>query len=424
MPGSKDAPAVAALDIGTSKVTAAIAVPESDGLRVLGLGRAACAGVRRGAVIDLRAVTIAVGAAAERARRVAGRPLPPITLGSAGGELLSWNHEAEVYLDPPGEIEAATVQDLLTEVRSADLPAGYQIVHAIARDYAVDGYEGCKQPVGMAAGRIVVTAHLVACRATLLRNLWKAVDDAGLEIEDFAVAGLAAGEAVLTEEERRQGAVVVDFGAGATQVGAVVDGEPAATAVVPLGGAHVTSDIAVGLGIPWDAAEEVKQRHATADSAGAADRPLEWLAALRPLAGAAPGPDGPGPGEEQAATGAAVPGEREFAEMVRARTEEQVEGVAKVLRDSGLGGRVPAGIVLTGGGSRLRGLSAVAMRGLGLPVRLGAALGADGTLGTPECAAVVGLLQIAAQRVTGGRRLPTVGRTRGVLGWLASRRGR
>lgn len=424
MRGPRQSAAVAALDIGTSKVTAAIAVPEMDGLRVLGLARVVCGGVRRGAVVDLGAVTAAVASAAARARRVAGRPLPAITLGSAGGELLSWNRQAEVQLHPPGEVEAAHVQELLGEVRQADLPSGYQVVHAIARDYAVDGYEGCRQPVGMAAGRVAVTAHLVACRATLLRNLWKAVDDAGLEIEDFAVAGLAAAEAVLTEEERRQGAVVIDFGAGATQVGAVVDGEPAATAAIPLGASHVTGDIAVGLGIPWDAAEEVKQRHATADVTGAQDRALDWLNALRPAMAAAPPPGG-GPEEAPVAAAMSVPGEREFAEMVRARAEEQLERVGEVLRDSGLAGRVPAGAVLTGGGSRLRGLPAVAMRVLGLPVRLGGALGADGTLGAPECAAVVGLLQIAAQRVTGGRRLPPMGaRGQGLLGWLQARRYR
>ncbi len=419
MRGHKESPVVAALDVGTSKVTAAIAVPEPDGLRVLGLGRVSCSGVRRGAVIDLQAVTGAVAAAAARARRVAGRPMPAVMLGSAGGEVLSWNREAAVQLDPPGEVEPAHVEQLLQEVRRADLPAAYHVVHAIVRDYAVDGYEGCKQPVGMAAERVSVTAHLVACRATLLRNLWKAVDDAGLEIEDFAVAGLAAAEAVLTEEERRKGAVVIDFGAGATQLGAVVDGESAATAVIPLGGSHVTGDIALGLGIAWEAAEEVKQRHATADVAGAGDGPLEWLPALR-LAGGAPLPADAG--AQEAAAAGAVPGEREFAEMVRARVEEQVERVGQALSECGLAGRLPAGVVLTGGGSRLRGLPAVAMRGLGLPVRLGGALGADGMLGTPEYAAVVGLLQLAAQRVTGGRRLPPMDvRSRGVLGWLQAR---
>ena len=406
MRGQREPAAVAALDIGTSKVLAAVAVPEADGLRVLGIGRAPGAGVRRGAVVDLAAVTAAIGAAAERARRVSGRALPPVTLGSAGGQLLAWNRDAELALEPAGELDAGHLGDLLEEVRRVDLPAGYQIVHTIPREYTVDGYEGCTQPVGMAASRIAVSAHIVACQSTLLRNLWKAAADAGLDVEDFAVSGLAAAEAVLTDEERRQGALLADIGAGATQLTAVLGGEPAGSAVVALGGAHVTSDIAVGLGLDLEVAEDVKLRHANADAEPDADRAPEWLAALRPS------------GEAGPATA------QNFAEVVRARAEELVERIAEFLDKAGLAGRTPAGAVLTGGGSRLRGLPALTMRGLGLTVRCGGALGAAGPLGAPECAAVVGLLQFAAQRHTGGRRLPPVAGAGGLLTrlWRAGRR--
>ena len=387
MRGQRQPIAVAAVDVGTSKVLAAIAVLEPDGLRVVGVGRVAADGVRRGAVVDLPAVAGAIRAAAERARRVAGRTLPPVTLGSAGGLLLSWNREAELEVDPPAELEPAHISDLLAVVRAGTVPAGYQIVHAIAREFTVDGYEGCTQPVGMAAGRVGAHAHVVACQSTLLHNLWKAAGDAGLEVEDFAVAGLAAAEAVLTDEERRQGALLLDIGAGASQVTAVIGGEAAASTVIGMGGGHVTADIAVGLGLAVEAAEDVKQRHANADGGPGADAVPDWLAALRP------GAEGT---------------ERAFCEIVTARAEETVEAIARFVAEQGLEGRLPAGAVLTGGGSRLRGLPALVLRGLHLPVRCGGALGATGPLGAPECAAVVGLMQFAAQRKSGGRRLPPV----------------
>jgi cell division protein FtsA len=416
MRGRGEPPAVAALDVGTSKVLAAIALVEPEGLRVLGLGRAACDGVRRGAVVDLPAVTAAVAAAAARARRVAGRRPPSAVLGSAGGEVVATTREAEIHLDPPGEVTPEHVEALLGEVRRGELPAGFEVVHALPREYTVDGVEGCRHPVGMAAGSVRLSAHVVACRSTLLRNLCKAVDDAGLEVAGFAVSALAAAEAVLTEEERRQGVLLLDCGAGATQLCAVVGGEPAATAVVPLGGAHITADIAVGLGISWEAAEEVKQRHASADPAAASDRPLDWLAGLRPAGQVAAAAGGGGAGRGQAT-------EHDLYEIVQARVEEVLERVAALVDHAGLEGRLPAGAVLTGGASRLRGLAAAAMRVLGMPVRLGGALGVTGPLAAPDCAALVGLLQLAAQRHTGGRRVGPLhaGAGRRLAAWLSGR---
>lgn len=383
----RDAALVAAVDVGTSKVLAAVAVPEDQGLRVLGVARVVAAGVRRGAVVDLAAAAAAIATAAERARRVAGRPLPEVTLGSAAGNFLAGNREAEVPVEPPAEVAAPHVRAALAAVGAAPCPEGYRLVHAIAREFLVDGYEGAR-PEGIAASRLGVRAHVVACEATLLQNLYRAAASAGIGVQDFAVAALASAEAVLTSEERRDGALLLDLGAGATQWAAVQGGEPVASGSVATGGSHVTADIAAGLGVDLPTAEGVKYEHADLGADPASTETLPWLAALRP------GGSGPEP-----TAGA-------FAEIVRARVEETLESVAAALREGELQGRLPAGAVLTGGASRLRGLPALAMRVLGLPVRCGGAVGASGTLGGPECAALVGLLQFAAQRRTGGRRLP------------------
>ncbi len=390
------APAVAAMDVGSSKVIVALAAPEDGGLRVLAVAQEPCSGVRRGAVVDLGAASAAIAAAAERSRRVAGIPLPPLMLGSAGGEILSCNREAELRIDPPGPVGPGHVADLMAEVRRTDLPPGYRLVHAIAQEYTVDGYEGCREPVGMAAGRLAVSAHLVACHGNLLANLLRASDAAGVQVENFAVCALAAAESVLSDQERGQGVLLCDIGASATQVGVLVAGEAVGSATIPLGGEHITSDIAQGLRIPRDAAEDLKRRLATADIRSAADRPLDGLP-LPPAEGT--GADGPVPAGGEQAT------ERLLAEIVQARVEEILERVARLLQDGGLSDLILSGAVLTGGGSRLRGLSAVAMRILGVPVRCGGPLGVEGVLGTPEAAACVGLLQWAARGRNGGRRL-------------------
>ncbi len=366
MGGRGEPAAVAALDVGGSKVLAAVALLEPEGLRVLGVGRAVVAGVRCGAVVDLEAATAAIAAAGERARRVAGRALPPLMVGSAGGRLLSENRTAEVRFDRPTEIGRPEIDAAQAEVRRVGLPAGYQLVHAVTQGYLIDGYPGSANPVGVAAECLGVEAHLVACEATVLHNLWNAVHQAGLQVEDFAVCSLASAESVLTEAERQKGVVVVDIGATATQVAVLVEGAPLATAVLPVGSQHVTADIVSVLGLDPQAAEEAKRR-------------------------------GRLPEGTQADTA--------LSEVIDARGEELLEAVRDRVRGAGLEAHVGAGLVLTGGGSRMPGLTAVAMRVLEWPVRGGGAVGIDGPLGSPEYAACIGLLQLAARRRHAARRV-------------------
>lgn len=390
MRGQRQTQAVAAVDVGSSKVVAAVAVPEEAGLRVLGVGRAsAVGGVRRGAVVDIPVVAAAMAAAVARARRVARLQLPPVTLGSAGGELWSSRREAEVHLQTPQEITEEHVTRLLREVRAVHLPGSYQVVHTIPLEYRVDGYEGCTQPIGITAEHVTVAAHVVACQESVLANLWKVATGAGVEVREFALSGLAAADAVLSDAERQLGIVVADMGAEATQVTAFIAGEPAATALIPLGGAHISRDVAAALGIGTAVAEMVKIRHGSADEASAADRPLEL-------------PQGVGPRPDAALE----PTERGLYPVVRARAEEILERIGQAVAAAGLRDHVPGGVVFTGGGSRLRGLPPLALHVLGMRVRCAGAMGAPGDLGAPELAATVGLLQGAARRETGEQRLP------------------
>ena len=373
---------MAALDVGGGKVLAAVALLEPEGLRVLGVGRAVAAGVRCGAVVDLEAATAAIAAAGARARRVAGRTLPPLMVGSAGGRVLSDNRTAQVRFEQPTEIGRAEVDAVQAEVRRVALPGGYQLVHALTQGYLIDGYPGSANPVGVAAESLGVESHLVACEATVLHNLWNAVHRAGLQLDDFSVCALASAEAVLTDQEREKGVVLADVGATATQIAVLAEGAPLVTATLPVGSQHVTADIVSVLGLDPQSAEEAKRR-------------------------------GRLPEGTQADAG--------LTEVIDARSEELLEGVRQRVRAAGLEAHIGAGLVLTGGGSRVAGLSAAAMRVLEWPVRCGGAAGIDGPLGAPEYAACIGLLQLAARRRHAARRMtPLAPIARWRLGrWLA-----
>lgn len=400
-----------------------VAVPEEAGLRVVATAGVTSAGVRRGAVVDMPAAAAAMGAAMQRVRRLCAQPLVSVLLGSAAGQILCFNGYAETVMAMPGsEITAQDVVGVLDQVRRMELPPGYHLAHAIPQGFVVDGYEGCRDPVGMAGQHLAVRAHLVACQGAVLQNLLKAAADAAIDVEDFAVAGLAAAESVLTPEERREGVLLIDLGAGATQVVAVLGGEPVLTATVPLGGEHVTADIAAGLRLTRGQAEALKWRHASADLQSVPAGRVVDLDGLPPkeLPGAvvhraAESAESAGPaaaGNAGAGASASPPArvdERDLAEITAARVEEIMQQVADMLGQGGKRLHLAAGAVLTGGGSRLRGIQAVGWRGLGMPVRCGGAIGATEALGAPECAAAVGLLQMQAQRLTGhgGRLLTT-----------------
>jgi cell division protein FtsA len=386
---------LAAVDLGTSKVLALLAEGTAGGeIRVLGVGTAPARGMRRGVVVDLAAAADAVGVAVERCQRMAGRPLPPVVLGIAGGTLDAFNHRAGVAVARPEEVGPEDVAAALAAGRSVALPPEREVVHAIPRHFILDGYEGVRDPLGLAGSRLEVETHVVTAPAAVLRNAVRCAERAGLSVADVTLNALASAEAVTAPGERDLGVAVADIGAGCTDVVVLQGGAPVFTAVAPVGGQLVTADLAAGLHVDLETAEALKLEHGLCDPALAG---AEAAVALPPggLAGEG-GADLAAAGWDGAAR--AVP-ERLVAEIVGARAEEILAAVADILRRSGCPRDLPAGVVLTGGGARLRGLAALAMRLLEQPVRVTAPQGcreAGELLGTPPCAAGVGLLQLAA----------------------------
>lgn len=368
---------LAVLDVGTSKVLAAVGEPSADGFHLLGVGVALARGVRRGVVVDLEEAGASIAEAAARAGRAAGERVASVVLGFGGGQVACRNADAAVDLSPGAEIGAAEVDRLLVRAREAGVPAGHDLVHVLPRHYTLDGLDGVRDPRGLSAGRLRVDAHLVSCHASALQNVWRAVSRAGLQVSDIALNGLAAGEAVLLADERELGVALFDLGAGSTDVVVYRDGAPLLTASLPLGGNSVTADLAAVLRTSLDRADELKRSH------GVADPQLVDAGSMVEVSGVAGGP-------AREVTTTAV------AEVVAARVEEILERAASLIASAVPIEALPGGLVLTGGMAETRGILSLAMRVCGVPARLGSP--ALPKLQGPACAATAGLLRFAADR--------------------------
>ncbi len=396
-----------AVDLGTSKVVAAAAELGSGGeIHVTGVGVAGSTGVRRGVVVDLGAAAEGVATAVERAQRMAGCAFGRVVLGLSGGSVASANERVAIDVADPDEVSEQDVARALAAAREVLPGEARALVHAVPRHFILDGVDGIRQPAGLAGARLELETHVVTAPSGVLRNAVRTAERAGLSVAEVTLNGLAAAEAVTTSEERERGVMVVDVGAGCTDVVILTDGAPVFTAVVPVGGDLIRNDIAAGLHLSLERAEALKVEQGCC-AAGLAEpgRVVEL-----------------DPGRTRTVA------EAELAEIVAARAEEMLSQVADTLRRSGAARDLGGGVVLTGGASRLRGLPALALRVLSMPGRVASPRGCadvDDLLGAPACAAAVGLLQLAAaglqpapQQVaaTASRR------RRGWMDWLPRRR--
>jgi cell division protein FtsA len=381
------------LDIGTSKVCALVGhLDEDRRVRIIGVGIVPALGMRKGGVVNLEAVAKAVEAAKDKAERTSGYEITSALVSLSGAQIASQNSKGmsgvagrTIGPDDAGRaIEAA---------RSIAIPYNRQVVHVIPRGYIVDGQDGIKSAIGMHGFRLEVEAHIVTASATALRNLENPLQAAGVAVDGWVLSSLAAGEVVLTETEREMGAVVCDVGGGTTDLAIYIEGAVWHTAVIPVGGDHLTSDIAQGLHLPQETAETVKKRHGHAR--------------LGPRPTAASGEKGiPAVPAESEAFAVRPFGQdrsvqidrRELAAIIEPRVEELFSLVRQEIKRSGYDGLMPAGMILTGGTSELTGIREAAAEVLRLPVRLASPIDLRGLvdqLHSPAYSASLGLLHWA-----------------------------
>ncbi|MGH7701254.1 MAG: cell division protein FtsA, partial [Gemmatimonadales bacterium] len=383
---------VAGLDLGSTKTCAVIAevvgdLPRLPLAKVLGVGLARNAGVRRGVVRDIEETTRSVAAALRDAERMAGVRVAEVTCGIAG-EHVAARPSSGVVAVTGEEITPADVARANEVARAVSLGRDHELLHDIPQEYMVDQQRGISDPIGMTGMRLEVDMYLVTVQSTAAQNLRKSVQRAGYRVADLVLEPLAASYAVLTDDERELGVALVEVGGGSTGVAIFHEGKVRHLASLQWAGNRVTSDLVQGLGVTQSEAERLKERH------GMAYKPLVDPAEMIPLSST------PGQGVRQAA--------RELvAEIIHQRLDEIFQLVAREFEKAGYEPRrLPAGVVLTGGTAHLPGIVELAREVFGMPVRAGAPeqniAGLVDSVQAPRYAVPVGLVLYAAHQLARG----------------------
>jgi cell division protein FtsA len=338
------------LDVGTTKVVALVAhLDEDRRLRIIGVGIAPSTGMRKGGVVSLESVAKAIEVARDKAERTSGYEITSALVSLSGSSIASQNSKGMAGVSGR-VIGYDDVSRALDAARSIAIPYDRQLVHVIPRGFVVDGQDGIRSAVGMHGYRLEVEAHIVTAGTTGLRNMEKCLEAAGLTADGWVAGSLASAEVCLTETEREMGVVLCDIGGGTTDIAIFIEGSVWYTAVVPVGGDHITSDISQGLHLPLETAETVKRRHGEARQAGV--DPQQGFA-VRPF------------GQEKSVQVQLA----DLAGIIEPRVEELFGLVRQEIKRSGYDGLLPAGVVLTGGTSLLKGVRDAAGGVLNLPIR-------------------------------------------------------
>ena len=371
---------VCGLDIGTTKTCTVVAVEGSNGLEVVGIGEAPSLGMRKGVVVDLEETIKSIEAATEQAERMAGVHVEDVYVGITGDHIRSTNNRAVVATaGDDREVSTSDVRRVVDASKLINVPSDRQIVHALPRFFTVDGQDGVEDPVGMAGGRLEVDTHIITGGTTFITNVLKCVHRAGLEPAGVVFEPLASCASTLMPEEKQVGVVLLDIGGGTTDVAVYSLGSAIYTATVPIGGNILTSDISLGLKTTRDEAETIKRKY----GAAIRDNGTEETFGVQMLDGRT---------AKDASTAQlrqiVVPRMLETLRMVRQKIVENVP------RDLVLGE-----VVLTGGGSLLPGIDAIAEDVFGLPVRVGVpkhVTGLTETVAQPQYATAIGLVLFGA----------------------------
>ena len=371
----------AAIDIGTTKVCTVVGEVTHEGdIRILGVGIAPSVGLSRGMVENIRDATESIKTSVEKAERSSGTRILSAHVGIAGAQIACLNNRGIVAIpDRSRPILPDDVARVLDGARVVSIPTNREIIHVIPRYYVVDGQDNVSDPVGMYGARLDVETHIVTGIDAAIQNLTKCVENVGVQVDGLVLEPLASAEAVLDEEEKQQGVVLADIGGGTTNIAVFVDGSVYHTAVLPVGGNHITRDIVVGMRAPYQAAEEAKKK---------------WGHAIPSMVEA---------GEEITldafgAEGSKTELRRRLCEIIQARSEEILEMTVAEVKRAVHGDIISAGVVLTGGSSNLAGMDLLAEQVTGWPARVGVPRNLHGLtdlLLDPAYATGVGMLQWA-----------------------------
>lgn len=409
---------IVGIDVGTYKIVTVIAKVVESTVHVLGVSEVKSQGIRKGQIVDIDEAVGAINSSLEAAERMAGYSASHVIISLGGNQIESQNSRGVVAIaDPKGEITTADLLRVIDAAKAISIPSTREIIHVLPRNYIVDGQEGIKDPVGMSGIRLEVDTHIITANGVSVRNLEKAFSEVGVDIDGFAFSGYASSLSVLSDTEKELGVVLVDVGAGTTDISIYTEGSVSYSSVLAIGARHVTNDLAIGLRISLESAEKIKlflsrdpgkpviqlEDVETGEESGEKRRSSDEID-LSSL----------GLPEEirKASQKTLVDG------IIRPRLNEICTMIGMEIKKSGFGGQTPAGIVLTGGGALTVGIRDSARRTLAMPVRIGIPTEVKGIIDEvqhPGFSTAIGLIMYGAKnnmyRSTnfGGMSMPKLG---------------
>jgi len=388
---------VSSIDIGTSKITTLIAnVGEDNSVRVIGVATVTSKGLRKGQIVNIEEATGAISESLEAAERMAGTSIGKTYVSVGGNHIASLNsHGVVAVAEPDREISQNDVKRVIDAAKAISLPSSRDILHIIPRGYIVDGQDGIVDPVNMTGVRLEVDTHLITGGSIAIKNIYRSVEELGVEIAGMVFSGLASAYACLTDTEKELGAVLVDIGGGTTDVAIYVDGALSYSSVIPIGAINITKDVAAGLRVSLESAEKIKL------ALGALPKnPMLPEEDLKEYKKTAEKDDMDVGGLHLMEDLRTVSRKTLIDGIIKPRLNEIFSMVGLEIKKSGFGGMTPSGIILTGGGALTAGAVECARRNLAMPVHVSVPKNVTGLVDeimTPAYAASIGLLLYAVK---------------------------
>ena len=367
---------IVGLDIGTSKVVAIVGeINENNQIEVIGIGTHPSRGLKKGVVVNIESTVHSIQKAVEEAELMAGCDIHSVYAGIAGSHIRSLNSHGIVAIQEK-EVSSNDIDRVIDAARAVAIPTDQRILHILPQEFLIDSHEGILDPFGMSCIRMEAKVHMVTGAESAAQNITKCIQKCGLEVDDIVLEQLASSYAVLTEDEKELGSCLVDIGGGTTDIAVFQGGAIQHTAVIPIAGDQVTNDIAVSMRTPTHYAEDIK---------------IKYACALSQLANPDETIEVPSVGDRPPRRLA----RQTLAEIVEPRFEELFSLIRNELRRSGFEESIPAGIVITGGSSKMEGAVELAEEVFHIPVRLGSPQYVEGlsdVVRNPIHATGVGLL--------------------------------
>ncbi len=366
---------LASIDVGTTKVCTTLAeVDDGGAIRVIGVGVTPSQGLHKGLVVNISEARESIRESVRQAEQASARKIESAYVGVTGRHVSSLNNRGVIAITRNDRlVRPDDLKRVLACAQSVQVPSDRKLLHVIPRGYAIDGQAGVKNPVGMHGFRLDVETHIITAAIASVQNLVKCIRGIGIEIDDLILEPLSSSEAVLSVDEKQVGVILADIGGGTTDIAVFRDGSIWHTAILPVAGYQLTRDISIGLGLPFDVAEQMKKRYGNVMPVYEAK--VETTSAITE--------DGHGVSHQ------------DLCDIIRARVEEIIRLILLEMPQSEYEALVPAGLVLTGGSANLSGIEALGRNILQLPVRVGIPTnmyGITDTLHDPAYATSVGLL--------------------------------